>query len=54
VASNEAAGSAFTTLSRARMCAPTAKTKYKVSIAVVSLANAGNQLTDRKQIADAA
>jgi hypothetical protein len=36
------------------MWAPTANTKYKVSIAVVSLANAGNRLTDSRPIAEAA
>ncbi len=45
-AKNTAAGRPLTTLSRTRTCAPTANTKYSVSIAVVSRAKAGNRTTD--------
>lgn len=54
VTKNDAAGIAFTILSRARMCAPTASTKYNVSIAVVSLASHGNRNTDSSPRAAAA
>src|ERR1700744_1387520 len=44
----------FTMRSRTRMCAPTASTKYTVSIAVVNRANAGILLADSKPITEAA
>lgn len=49
-----AAGIMFTTLSRARTCAPTASVKYTVNIAVVNRATPGNRDTDSKPRAAAA
>jgi hypothetical protein len=44
IARNVAAGRALTILSRTRTCAPTARMKYNVSIAVVSFAKAQGAL----------
>src|ERR1700761_937444 len=54
MAKKDAAGMVFTMRSRTRMCAPTASTKYTVSIRVVNRANAGILLADSKPITEAA